>query len=695
MPEKHYRNCNLCEAICGIEIAHEDGKILSIAGDKLDPFSRGHICPKALALKEIYEDGDRLRMPVRRTEGGWQEIGWDEAFDETASRIADVQAKYGRDAVAVYQGNPSVHNLGTMLNGRELLKALKTKNNYSATSVDQLPHHFASWAMFGHHFLIPIPDIDRTDHFLILGANPLASNGSLMTSPDIINRLEAIRKRGGKIVVIDPRRTETTRVADEHFFIRPGSDAYLFLAMANTLFAEGLADPGRLTEFTDGIETLRSVSTEFTPEIAERVTGIPEVEIRRLTREFAAAKSAVCYGRIGLSTQKFGGLCQWLINAINILTGNFDRSGGAMFTSPAFDLLMTSKGGNVHNRWQSRVRGLPEFMGELPAAALAEEIETDGEGQIKALITSCGNPVLSTPNGGRLERALPKLEFIVSIDIYINETTRHADIILPPATNLESSHYDVIFNTLAVRNTAKYSPPLFAKAENARCDWEIFQELVWRLNGTNGQFKPEPPEVKLDLALRFGKSDLTIEELKTRPHGVDLGELKQCLPERLMTADKKINIAPDILIDDLERLKAERRRIEDTAFPFSLIGRRHLRDCNSWMHNSPVLMKGKNRCTLMMNTADAVRLNLAGGEIVRVTSRVGSVELPVEVSENLGVGVVSIPHGYGHAREGVRLRLASSHAGVSINDLTDETVLDDLTGNAAFSGVRVRVEKVD
>lgn len=695
MPEKHYRNCNLCEAICGIEITHEDGTILSIVGDKLDPFSRGHICPKALALKDIYEDGDRLRGPVKRTDSGWVEIEWDDAFDEAATRIADVQAKYGRDAVAVYQGNPSVHNLGTMLNSRELLKALRTKNNYSATSVDQLPHHFASWAMLGHQFLIPVPDIDRTDYFLILGANPLASNGSLMTAPDIIHRMEAIRKRGGKIVLIDPRRTETTRVTDEHFFIRPSTDAFLLLAIANTLFTEDLVDLGRLADFTDGVESLRIASGEFTPEMAVGLTGIAAGDIRRLTREFAEAKSAVCYGRIGLSTQKFGGLCQWLINAINILTGNFDRPGGAMFTSPAFDLLQTSKGGNIHNRWQSRVRGLPEFMGELPVAALAEEMLTPGEGQIKALVTSCGNPVLSTPNGGQLDKALEGLEFMVAIDFYVNETTRHANLILPPVTNLESSHYDIIFNTFAVRNTAKYSGPLFEKDRAAKYDWQIFQELVHRLNGSPESFSPEPPEVKLSMALMFGKHQLGLERLKQEPHGIDLGKLQPCLPGRLMNEKKRVDLAPEILVGDLERLKRESDLAENGDFPFSLIGRRHLRDCNSWMHNSELLMKGKNRCTLMMNAADAGSLGFRNGDAVRVSSRVGSVELPVEVTDDIAAGVVSIPHGYGHGRNGTDMEIASNHGGVSINDLTDEIVLDDLTGNAAFSGVRVRVENVD
>jgi anaerobic selenocysteine-containing dehydrogenase len=691
MPEKHYRNCNLCEAICGVEITHEAGKILSIVGDKRDPFSRGHICPKAVALKDIYEDADRLRGPVRKVDRGWQGIGWDEAFDETARRLREIQKQFGRDAVGVYQGNPSVHNLGTMVFSRELLKALKTRNNFSATSVDQLPHHFASWAMLGHPFLIPIPDIDRTRFFLIMGANPLASNGSLMTSPDIVNRLNAIRDRGGKIVLIDPRRTETARVADEHHFVRPGSDGYLLLAFVNVLFAEGLVDLGRLAEFTDGVDVMREVSARCTPEGTEKLTGIPSEDIKRIVREFVASGAAVCYGRIGLSTQPFGGLCQWLINAINILTGNFDRPGGAMFTTPAFDLLMAAKGGEIHDRWRSRVRNLPEFMGELPVAAMAEEILTDGEGQIKALVTSCGNPVLSTPNGRRLDSALEKLEFMVSIDFYINETTRHADIILPPVTNLESSHYDIVFNTFAVRNTAKYSPPLFEKDGEAKYDWEIFQELVHRLNGGE-DFKAQPPEVKLGMGLMFGPHRLSLDKLKEDPHGIDLGELQPCLPERLQMANKRIDLAPQMLVADVDRLMPPAD--DDPDYPFSLIGRRHLRDCNSWMHTYEVLVKGKNRCTVMVNEADAAKIGIANGQSVTVSSRAGSIELPCEITDNIARGVVSIPHGYGHDRAGTNVSTASDHAGVSINDLTDELMLDELTGNAAFSGVGVSITPV-
>ncbi len=532
MSEIHYRACNLCEAICGIEIKHENGAILSIAGDKNDPFSRGHVCPKAVALKDVYEDDNRLKTPLKRFGDEWREISWEAAFDETAARIRGIQSKYGANAVAVYQGNPSVHNFGTLLNSGELLKSLKTANHFSATSVDQLPHHFAAWTMFGHPLLMPIPDLDRTEYFLILGANPLASNGSLMTAPDIINRLNDIKTRGGKIVLVDPRRTETARVADEHHFIKPSSDVYFLLSIIHTLFAEKLVDLGKLSDFTDGAEILREVSKDYAPEAVEILTGIAAAEIKRLAVEFGTASSAVCYGRMGVSTQKFGSLCHWLINSINILTGNFDRAGGAMFTAPAFDLLATAKPANIFNRWQSRVRRLPEFMNELPVAALAEEISTAGAGQIKALITSCGNPVLSTPNGGALEKSLENLEFMVSIDIYLNETTRHADLILPPATGLETAHYDVIFNLFAVRNQAKYSAPLFPKGENARYDWEIFQELVHRLNDSSEPFDLIPPETKLDFGLKFGKYKLSLEHLRENPHGIDLGELKPCLPAR-------------------------------------------------------------------------------------------------------------------------------------------------------------------
>ncbi|CAH0997268.1 Assimilatory nitrate reductase catalytic subunit [Emticicia aquatica] len=694
----HFRTCNLCEAMCGLEIKVENGSVTKIEGDKNDPFSRGHICPKAVALKDIYEDPNRLKFPVKRTDNGWQQISWEQAFGEVVDKIKEIQAKYGKNAVAMYQGNPSIHNLGTTMNSPLFAKSLQTKSLFSATSADQLPHHFAAWQMFGHPMLMPIPDIDFTDFMLIIGGNPIASNGSIMSVPDVANRLKAIQKRGGKVVVIDPRLTETAAKADQHFFIRPGTDSFLLLAIIQIIFAENLVSLGKLKDFSHGITLLKEISADFSPEKVELQTGISAKDIRQLTHDFVNSKTAVCYGRVGVSVQTFGSIAQWLINAINVLTGNLDRTGGAMFTAPAVDFLARAKTDNRFNRWQSRVRGLPEFLGELPVATLAEEILTEGENQIKCLITSCGNPILSTPNGRQLDKAFDTLEYMVAIDIYINESTQHADIILPPATGLEVPHYDMTFHMLAVRNTAKFSEALFSKTEGAKYDWEIYQELAYRMsqpNSSNIGFISEAPEVKLDLGLQFGPYGLSLQKLKENPHGIDLGALKPCLPNRLLTPEKRINLAPEILVKDIERL---RKSLNDNTlmngFDYLLIGRRHLRDNNSWMHNSERLVKGRNRCTLMIHSDDAQKLNLENNAVVKVTSRVGSVELPIEITNQMMQGVVSMPHGYGHARKGVQLDIASKHAGVSINDLTDELVLDELTGNVAFNNVAVKIEKI-
>ncbi|WP_428653762.1 molybdopterin-dependent oxidoreductase [Runella sp.] len=696
-PSVHYRACNLCEAICGLEITYVDNQVVSIIGDKKDSFSRGHICPKALALKDIYEDPNRLKLPLKRSENGWKTISWENAFDEITNKIKAVQIRNGNNAVAMYAGNPSVHNSGTFLSGTSLMRVLKTRNIYSATSVDQLPHHFAAWQMFGHPFLLPIPDIDRTDFWLIMGGNPIASNGSLMTVPDVGNRLKAIQQRGGKVVVIDPRFTETATKADEHHFIRPGTDVFLLLAMLQVIFAEGL---DKTPDFVTGLEELKHIVVEFLPEKVEAQTGIAADSIRSLTRAFANAPSAVAYGRVGLSMQAFGGACQWLLNALNIVTGNIDRAGTAMFTHPAVDILANPKGlYDKYNRYQSRVRGLPEFMGELPVSVLAEEILTEGEGQIKALITSCGNPILSTPNGRQLDKALESLELMVAIDIYVNETTRHADYILPPATGLEVAHYDLTFNALAIRNVTRFSEPLFPKAENAKYDWEIFQELAARLSGdysAKTASAPQDPHSKVDMGLRFGGYQLSLEQLRQQPHGMDLGPLRPDLPNRLQTQDKKIHLAPELLRKDVARIKKVlEQSLSNSDFDLLLTNRRHLRDNNSWLHNSQRLVKGRNRCTLMMHPDDAMQRNIAEIDVVKISSRVGEVEVPVEITDKVMKGTVSLPHGYGHGREGVQLSVAQSHAGVSVNDLTDDLVIDELTGNAVFVGVPVRVEVVE
>jgi len=729
----HYRNCNLSEAICGIEITR-DGDRLTIRGDKDDPFSRGFICPKAVALQDIHYDKDRLKRPVRRTPNGWQQIGWDEAFDEVARNLKRVQAQHGRNAVATYLGNPTVHSYGAMLFAPGFIRSLHTRNKFSATSVDQLAHHVAAYLMFGHQLLLPIPDLDRTKFLLMLGANPAASNGSMMTAPGMPQRLREIRARGGKVILVDPRRNETAAFVDHHFFIRPGTDALFLLALLHVLFVEGLTDPGALRSFTDGVEIIDRLVAEFSPERVAGITGVAADQMRDLAREFARSESAACYGRIGVSTQEFGGLCQWLINVVNIVTGNLDRVGGAMFTLPAFDPVTAPQSiapRGSFGRWHSRVRKLPEFAGELPVAALAEEILTEGAGQIKALVTHAGNPVLSTPNGRELDRALEGLEFIVSIDFYVNETTRHAHIILPPAGPLERGHYDIAFHLLAVRNVAKFSPPLFAANREQRHDWEIFLELQTRMESGAwlGRVKRAAgkrflgPERILDLGLRLGpygdkfnplSAGLNLRRLKRAVHGIDFGPLTPGLRQRLRTPDKLIHLAPEEFVKDIARLKDWEHRQhghsvidaaehidsdQEVRIPANghllLIGRRHLRSNNSWLHNTERLLKGKPRCTMLIHPEDAADRGLEQGQTVKVRSEKGSIEIACEISDEMMRGVVSIPHGWGHDRKGIQLAVAQQQPGQSINDFTDNGAVDELCGTAAFNGTPIRVEALE
>lgn len=713
MPERHVQTCALCEAMCGLIIETEGDRVTSIRGDEDDRFSRGHICPKAVALQDIHEDKDRLRRPVKRDGDRWVEIGWDEAYDLVASRLREVQTRHGDDAVAVYLGNPTVHSAGASLFAPDFIRSLHTRNRYSATSVDQLPHHVAAMTMFGHALLIPIPDIDRTDHLLILGANPAVSNGSLMTAPDVTKRLKAIRARGGKIVLVDPRKSETAALADEHHFITPGGDAYLLLGMLQVVFAETLTTLGALERFTDGVEAVRDLVAAWTPERVAPACGIAAEEIRRMAREFATAKTAVCYGRVGVSMQEYGALACWLITVLNAVTGRIDAIGGAMFTNPAVDPLGPGDyfSAKRMGRWKSRVRGLPEFAGELPVSALAEEMDTEGKGQVRALVTHAGNPVLSTPNGRRLERALSKLDFVACIDFYVNETTRHAHVILPPTFQLERDHYDVVFHLLAIRNTAKFSPAMFTAPPGTRHDWQILHALTTRMRrhgGLRAKFMDAArgllgPRGMLDIALRSGPhgskwnilgGGLTLAKLKRQPHGVDLGALTPMLPARLKTKGKRVQLAPDMLLADIARLE---RALEATSAErngaLALISRRELRSNNSWMHNSERLVRGKRMCTLLMNPDDATHRGLADGERVTVTSRVGAVEVELETTATMMAGVVSLPHGWGHDRDGVQLGVARAHGGASVNDLTDDARVDELCGNAGFSGVGVHVEK--
>ena len=696
----HYRACNLCEAICGLEIKTQGDQVLSIKGDKKDPLSRGYICPKGTAMEDIYTDPDRLRKPVVRQGDKWVEISWQQAFDTVADKLVAVQQQHGQNAVAFYAGNPNVHNYGSMTHASVLRKAVQTKIHFSATSLDQLPHHLASYSLYGHQSLIPIPDIDHSSYMLIIGGNPLASNGSIMTSPDIPKRLKAIQQRGGRFIVIDPRRTETAEIADQHLFIRPGTDAWLLMAMLNTLFAEDLVSTGHLTDLLVGVDQVRSACASFTPELAEQRTGVAAEQIRQLARDMASIEDAVCYGRMGVSVQVYGTLCQWAIQMINILTSSMDVRGGMIASSPAFGFVKQGESGAGHfAAFYSRVSGLPEFAGELPATVMAEEMLTEGEGQIRGLITTAGNPVLSAPNGNQMDQALAGLDFMVSIDFYINETTRHADIILPPTSALEHDHYDLAFHRLAVHNTARFNEAVFEPAEGTKHDWEIFNELGLAVAARKGMdVKPLPsPDKLIDMGIQRGPYsaaaghdlELTLDKIKQHPHGLDIGPLQPSLPERLCTSEGKITLMSDYISEDIARLGADQQITDKDEL--LLIGRRHIRSNNSWMHNSHRLVKGKPRWQLLMHPDDLAAHQLQDQSQVRIQSRVGEVQTQVVASDEVMPGVVSLPHGWGHKRDGVSMEIAAEQGGVSCNDLTDDKLIDQASGNSALNGVPVRV----
>lgn len=692
----HFRACHLCEAICGLEIKTQGQEILSIKGDHKDPFSTGHLCPKAMALKDLHEDQDRVRQPLKKVNGQWQEIDWQTAIDEVAKRIADIQQKHGNDSVGVYAGNPNVHNYGNMTHGRLLRKALQTRNNFSATSLDQLPHHLVSYLLYGHQFMLPIPDIDHTEFMLIIGGNPLVSNGSIMTVPNVTKRLQQIQKRGGEFIAIDPRKTETAKAANQHLFIKPGTDVYLLLAMLNRILSKNTQSLGHLADIIDGLDDIKLAVAPWSLERAEQFTGIDARQIAELTDKLTKCPRALVYGRMGVSVQSYGTLCQWLIQILNIVTGNLDSQGGVMLTSPPVAYVTKGSPGAGHfDQFQSRVSKLPEFGGELPVAAMAEDILTPGEGQIKAMFTIAGNPVLSGANGHQMDKAFDSLEYMVAIDFYINETTRHADIILPPPSPLEHDHYDYVFLRLAVRDTTRFNEEVFQKPENSLHDWEIYNQLGAAISEfKNLPFKPLPePKFIIDQELKNGpygitsEHNLSLNTLLENPHGIDLGPLKPSLKQRIATHNGRINLAISEFIEQLKQLPTDANQTEELL----LIGRRHIRSNNSWMHNAARLVKGKPHWHLFMNPVDLAIRNIKDGSNVTIQSRVGEVTTVVKATEDIMPGVVSLPHGWGHQRDGVKANIATQQAGVSVNDLTDEKRLDNISGNAALNGVPVKI----
>jgi anaerobic selenocysteine-containing dehydrogenase len=708
-PGTFFRPCSFCESACGLVVKTDGRRVLSITGDKDDPHSRGHICPKARALKYLHEDPDRLKTPVLKTGSGWKPIGWDEALDRSATLIRRIQKAHGRDSVALYFGNPNAFSHGFLLSILPLIIALNSRNRYSSTSVDQLPTMVAAYLVFGHQAMIPVPDIDRTSHFLVFGSNLLVSQGSMISVGNMAGRLAALKERGGRLITVDPRRHKTARAADQHVFIRPGTDALMLLAMINTLFDEGLVRPGRLFPHEKGMEKLRLAAMGFPAKAVSPATGVPEETIRQLARDFALAPSAACYGRMGICAQLFGGLTNWLVYALNLLTGNVDRPGGLMFARPVVDavpLLARVGARGSLGSYKSRVSGLPEFSGELPAAALYDEILTPGKGQVKGLLAIGTNLGLSSPDTRQVEKALSSLEGMVCVDYYINETTRHATVILPISTPLEHEVFSLATEALMVRNKAKFGEAVFDCPENARHDWQIILGLAARLKGipaADSLARLGQPGRLLDLLIRTGPygsklnpwgKGLTLDKIRKSPHGIDLGPSVCCLPERLYAPDRKIDLAPQPCLDDLARLKEH--FFDRGSLPVSgklqLIGRRTHKSMNWWLHNYSKLMEN-NPFAALMHPDDAKARGIEDGDLISVSSDCGRFEVQAGLTHDIMPSIISIPHGWGHNRPGARLSVAGQHAGACINEVTSLMAVDAMCGMAALNGQWVKVEK--
>jgi anaerobic selenocysteine-containing dehydrogenase len=740
---KHFRSCAFCEAACGIQVTadHKARTITDVRGDKADPYSKGFICAKAYALTELHSDPDRLRQPLRRRGNDFEEISWQEAFDEAADRLKAVQAKHGQHSIGYYFGNPTGHKGPMLIYGGMLIGALGTMQVYSPGTLDQIPKQASGALMFGGALVQPLADLERTDHLIIIGSNPAVSQGSMIVAPGFSKHIKAIRARGGKVVVIDPRRTETADMADQHVALMPGTDAYLLFAMIQVLIEENRVSLGRAQGLIKNYDTLAHLASRYTPERVADITGVAPEIIRQLAREMAAAPGAAMHGRTGTCTQRFGSITSWLIDVLNTLTGNLDKPGGSMFAAYGIPtpILFNAKWENgipPVGRWHSRVSGLPESLGMLPTAGLPDEILTPGEGQVRGFVTQAGNVVLSNPDGHRISEALKSLEFMLSLDIYVNETTRHADIIIPGPSYAEHADFAAVTPYEMIRKYTKWAPPIFDPPQGMPHDWEIFANLAARLQGVSvsdaeegfframvqqalAQGRAECAQVSLDEAcaalgntagpdrifdamIRSGPygdafgaipDGLSLEKVKQHPHGLDLGPLTEQFPNVLETPDGLIDLAPELLVADVDRLEnwLNDRPDKDSL---SLIGRRHVRSKNAWMHNIRLLVKGKDPCTLLIHPQDADNLGLKTGDLARVSTQNGSLEAPVEVSDEMKAGVVSLPHGWGHDVPDTRQSVARAHPGVNVNAIIDRQGLDVPTASSILNGVAVTVERV-
>jgi anaerobic selenocysteine-containing dehydrogenase len=716
------RSCNLCEAGCGLQLDVEDNRIVAVRPDENDPYSCGYVCPKGMAIADVHDDPDRLHHPMRRgADGRFHEIAWDEAFALAGSRLRDIRAQQGADAIAVYFGNPMVHSYSGIIMLGSLLNALGTRNRTGAGSQDTSTRFAASYYLYGNTLVVPVPDIDRADYFLCIGANPAVSQGSSMVTPNVRARLRALRERGGKLVTVDPRFTETAKLADEHVFIRPGSDAAFLLAMVYSVLEKGLVDRAAITQMASGWDDIERRVQAFSPERTAPFTGIAPAVARRLAAEFAAAAHGAVYTRIGICNNRFGTLASWANDLVNLVAGRLGVAGGVMFPEPALDSSQFVKLGglNGHARWRSRVRGLPETGCDLPAAILAEEMETQGPGQVRALMTVAGNPVLSTPNGRRLERAMEKLEFVLAVDLYINETTRHADLILPPCWSLGEDHSEPLSPSFSLRTVARWCPPVIQRNAGELADWEILLRLTRELGGGPMGMKwidralgiasrfgwKYNPEHTLDMLFRIGphgdrflpwSKGINLRKVQASPYGIDLGPVRAGFRHRLYHKDGKIHLVAEPIMGALAELEHELDSpVTTNGLDLQLVGRRELRTNNSWMHNIAALVAGRERCVLFVHPQDAQRAGLRDSEPAVLESRVHRGVVPVRVTDEVMPGVVSLPHGWGHASSAEWQSVAGTHAGVSANDFTDDQRVESVVGQSILNGVPVRLRRID
>ena len=733
----HLRQCPVCECMCGLEV-HLDAEdhVKVIRPDRDDVWSNGFICPKGTTLGRLHEDPDRIRVPMIR-EGSpddpqWRQATWDEAFARCEELLHGVLDEHGIEAMTAFIGNPAGHSFSLSRYGALLMGQAGFPMIYSAGTVDQWPKNVSSVLMYGNMWKIPTVDIAHTDLWIIMGGNPQASGGSLLASPDQLAQIDGIKARGGQVIVIDPRRTITADHASEWIPIVPGTDAALLLAMANVIFAEVLHSLGAVDGLVEGVEAVREACASYTPERVEAFCKVPAATIRRLARALAGARAGGLYGRIGLCNQEFGTLASWMVDVVNIIAGQFDKQGGMLFGTPAgepfvwkLDTALT--GAPEFGRWRSRVRGAPEVLGQVPCSCLAEEIATPGDGQIRALINIAANPALSVPDSQHLEDSLPLLDCMIAIDCYMNETTRFAHVILPAPSPLESPHFDELMWAWSIGTASKWSDQLFDTPEGYVPEWEIMARLGWLCTGAAdadfdfaalddgffavmcGMYGRDPettlplydhggPERMIDLQLRMGPwgdrygevpDGLNLERVKAAEHGVDLGPMQPGrAAEVIGTPSGRIELAPEYILSDLPRLDAALERDPDSLV---LVSRRNIKSKNTWMHNVKVLVKAGNRCTLLMHPEDAADAGLVDEAIALVSSEAGSVEVPVEISDEMMPGVVSLPHGWGHDRPGTRLSVAREHAGINSNLLAPGHFVDVLSGNQAVNGIPVQV----